>query len=611
MKYSISTLFTACFLVTSYVLSAQSPITLNSNFEDWATAQSWTSSTGGGNINKVAISHTSEWVYFYIKTTNEVALDEFTLPNSIQLVLDFDNDPTTGSNYQGLGLGAELVIDLPSRSATLFSSSGNPSGPAINSLGLHISPTYSAFEFELALDRSLVNMADGDLKFVWYETASGAEIPSGGGIHALTSFNYSVVPTPLEKAVGTEIRVAFWNVNRRLDQAGALNAIERILLATQPDIVGFSEVDDVSASYVAGLLDGWLPLDGVGWQVIKDDYDLMIASRFPIASTYPTIDRQMPGVISTESVWGVPMLFTSSHLKCCSGDALRQQQADEYMAFQRDAMTVGGSIDIPSGSPIVYGGDLNMVGLSGPINTLKTGNISDNDQFGIDFSPDWDGSSMVELDARLSDRAMDYTWRNDGSAYMPGKLDYIIVSDAAVNVLRQYSLQTSDLSAARLEQYGLLANDDLDASDHFIVIADLALVGGVSQTDSDSDGIIDVADNCPNLSNSDQADFNLDGLGDACSDADLDGLTDEIELQITNTDPLIQDTDGDGLTDGIEVSLFLTDPLLYDTDQNGNSDAEDLVLYIWSSPCTGDANYDGSVTVEDLLILLSVFGGIC
>ena len=37
----------------------------------------------------------------------------------------------------------------------------------------------------------------------------------------------------------------------------------------------------------------------------------------------------------------------------------------------------------------------------------------------------------------------------------------------------------------------------------------------------------------------------------------------------------------------------------------------DLALYIWSSPCTGDANYDGSVTVEDLLILLSVFGGIC
>jgi hypothetical protein len=611
MNSSISILFMACFLVISYSLSAQSPITLNNNFEDWSTAQSWTSSTGGGNINKVAISHTSEWVYFYIKTTNEVALDEFTLPNSIQLVLDFDNDPTTGSNYQGLGLGAELVIDLPSRNATLFSSSGNSSGPEINSLGLHISPTYSAFEFELALDRSLVNLIDGEVKFVWYESSSGAEIPSGGAVHSLTNFNYSIVPTPIEKAAGTEIRVAFWNVNRRLDQAGAQNSIERILLAIQPDIIGFSEVDDVSASFVAGLLDDWLPLVGGGWQVMKDDYDLMIASRFPIASTYPSIDRQMPGVISTESVWGVPMLFTSSHLKCCDGDALRQQQADEYMAFQRDAMTAGGSIDLPSGSPIVYGGDLNMVGLSGPISTIKTGDISDNNQYGVDFAPDWDGSSMIELDARLSDRAMDYTWRNDWSVYMPGKLDYIIVSDAVVDVLRQYSLQTSDLSVARLEQYGLLANDDLDASDHFIIVADLALAGGISQTDTDGDGIIDVVDNCPDLANTDQADFNLDGLGDACSDSDLDGLTDEQELLITGTNPLIQDTDGDGLTDEVEVSLFVTDPLLFDTDQNGFSDAEDLLLNTGTSSCIGDANSDGSVTVSDLLVILSAFGNIC
>ena len=611
MNFSVSKLLIAFFGLISCSLSAQSPITLDNNFEDWATAQSWTSATGGGNINKVSISHTSEWVYFYIRTTNEVALDEFTLPNSIQLVLDLDNNPTTGSNYQGIGLGAELVIDLPTRSATLFSSGGNPSGPEINSLGLHISPTYSAFEFELALDRSLVNLIDGEVKFVWYESSSGAEIPSSGAVHSLTNFNYSIVPTPIEKAPDTEIRVAFWNVNRRLDQSGAQNSIERILLATQPDIIGFSEVDDVSASFVAGLLDSWLPLSGSGWQVIKDDYDLMIASRFPIASTYPSIDRQMPGVISTESVWGVPMLFTSSHLKCCDGDALRQQQADEYMAFQRDAMTAGGSINIPSDSPIVYGGDLNMVGLSGPINTIKTGDISDNNQYGIDFAPDWDGSSMIELDARLSDRAMDYTWRNDWSAYMPGKLDYIIVSDAVVDVLRQFSLQTSDLSADRLEQYGLQPNDDLDASDHFIIVADLALAGGISQTDTDSDGIIDVVDNCPDLANTDQADFNLDGLGDACSDSDLDGLTDEQELLITGTNPLIQDTDGDGLTDEVEVSLFITDPLLFDTNQNGFSDAEDLLLNAGTSSCIGDANSDGSVTVSDLLIILSTFGDVC
>ncbi|HIF39366.1 MAG TPA: hypothetical protein EYQ69_09355, partial [Gemmatimonadetes bacterium] len=111
MNFSVSTFFLALFGLVVCSVSAQSFITLDNNFDDWSIAQSWTSATGGGNINKVAISHTGEWLYLYIRTTDEVALDETTLPNSIQIVLDFDNDPTTGSNYQGLGLGAEMVID--------------------------------------------------------------------------------------------------------------------------------------------------------------------------------------------------------------------------------------------------------------------------------------------------------------------------------------------------------------------------------------------------------------------------------------------------------------------------------------------------------------------
>ncbi|PCJ81911.1 MAG: hypothetical protein COA49_02810 [Bacteroidetes bacterium] len=610
MNFFKSTLLLLIPGLISPVFLAQNIITLDNHFEDWVGAQTWTSNTGG-NINEVSVAHTNEWVYFYIKTTNEVALDETTLPNSIQLVIDFDNNPGTGSNYQGLGLGAEMVINFPTRAVTLFNSSGGSSGPGINDVGVHVSPVYSATQFEIAIDRSLVNLGDGVMNFVWYESSSGSEIPSGGGTHTLTSFNPAITPTAIEKAPGTEIRVAFWNVNRRLDEPVAQLSAERILSATQPDVIGFSEVDDVTAAFVTGLLNSWMPLPGgTSWNVVKDDYDLMIASRFPIASTYPAISRQLPGIISTEAVWGVPMLFTSSHLKCCNGDVLRQQQADEYMAFQRDAMTSGGSIDIPVGSPIVYGGDLNMVGLGGPIYTLESGNIFDNGQYGADFQPDWDGTPMLQLDARQTDRLMDYTWRSDWSSYMPGKLDYILISDGVIDVLNQFTLQTSDLSPARLSQYGLLAGDDLAASDHFIVVADLALTGGTSQQDSDGDGINDSIDNCPDLANADQNDFNADGIGDACSDFDNDGLSDELEIQVLGTDPSIQDTDGDGLTDGIEVSLFITDPLLYDTDGNGFSDAEDL-LFAGTSTCAGDANGDGTVTVSDLLVILSTFGNIC
>ena len=48
----------------------------------------------------------------------------------------------------------------------------------------------------------------------------------------------------------------------------------------------------------------------------------------------------------------------------------------------------------------------------------------------------------------------------------------------------------------------------------------------MSVTDSDSDGVVDAADNCPLTANADQADLDGDGIGDVCdplidSDGDL------------------------------------------------------------------------------------------
>jgi endonuclease/exonuclease/phosphatase family metal-dependent hydrolase len=69
---------------------------------------------------------------------------------------------------------------------------------------------------------------------------------------------------------------------------------------------------------------------------------------------------------------------------------------------------------------------------------------------------------------------MNYTWRNDYSEWPAGKLDYILVQDGAVRVLRSFALETASMSAQRLNAYGLESGDALEASDHFIVVADLA-----------------------------------------------------------------------------------------------------------------------------------------
>ena len=75
--------------------------------------------------------------------------------------------------------------------------------------------------------------------------------------------------------------------------------------------------------------------------------------------------------------------------------------------------------------------------------------------------------------------------------------------------------------------------------------------------DSDGDAILDYIDNCPFVSNPGQADFDGDGLGDVCDDSDGDGILDFIE---GTGDPdgdgipnyLDLDSDGDGILDAVE-----------------------------------------------------------
>jgi len=74
--------------------------------------------------------------------------------------------------------------------------------------------------------------------------------------------------------------------------------------------------------------------------------------------------------------------------------------------------------------------------------------------------------------------------------------------------------------------------------------------------DSDDDGVVDDADNCPGASNPDQSDLDGDGLGDVC-DADLDG--DGFENAVDNCPMVVNaeqsDLDSDGLGDACDPDL--------------------------------------------------------
>jgi len=95
---------------------------------------------------------------------------------------------------------------------------------------------------------------------------------------------------------------------------------------------------------------------------------------------------------------------------------------------------------------------------------------------------------------------------------------------------------------------------------------------GTTALDTDKDGKVDTADNCPTVANTGQADGDLDGIGDACDACPTDALN---------------DPDRDGVCDGSDNCPGVYNPMVAgsqpDFDGDGIGDA-----------CDADADGDGS-----------------
>ena len=74
-----------------------------------------------------------------------------------------------------------------------------------------------------------------------------------------------------------------------------------------------------------------------------------------------------------------------------------------------------------------------------------------------------------------------------------------------------------------------------------------------TEVDTDGDGVVDSADNCPVNANADQLDTDSDGAGNTCdADDDNDGLSDIAEIT-SGTNPLLANTDADGVNDNADA----------------------------------------------------------
>ena len=120
-------------------------------------------------------------------------------------------------------------------------------------------------------------------------------------------------------------------------------------------------------------------------------------------------------------------------------------------------------------TPIVYAGDLNLVGYAQQLETLLEGDVVQTQTFGQGGMPDWDGTPWADALPRLTHQPFTYTWRDDGDGNVPpGRLDFVLFSDAVIDQEHAFVLETETLPEDVLVEFGLLQGDTHAASDHLL-----------------------------------------------------------------------------------------------------------------------------------------------
>jgi endonuclease/exonuclease/phosphatase family metal-dependent hydrolase len=306
---------------------------------------------------------------------------------------------------------------------------------------------------------------------------SGDRVPDNGAlIHEFREVFYPYAPIALEKEDTSHLRLMSYNVLfNGLTDPERIPHFRRIMQALQPDVIAFNELFDTEAWEVKQFMDQYLPLSNShGWYTAKVDYGNVTASRYPIAQTWEVYPgrRISAFLIDLPNQYPENLLAINAHLKCCNADETRQDEVDAIAAFYRDIKAPEGDITLPTNTPFILMGDLNLVGDRQQLETLTTGNIINEQKYGPDEYPDWDQSFLHDLRSYHSDARETYTWWDAESSFYPGRLDFMIYTQSVLKVEKHFLLRTGTMGSSRLQQYGLEQNDTREASDHLPKVAD-------------------------------------------------------------------------------------------------------------------------------------------
>lgn len=343
----------------------------------------------------------------------------------------------------------------------------------------------------------------------------GTATPAPSATATLTA---SPIPNPtatrsaygdfMERPSASSIRVMNYNVNwdsifpeddpqnhsfRDYDQ---VEQFGRLLHAIQPDIICMQEIHHIRSSQdLADMIEAILGT-GDEWQVTSTR-DNVITTRFGLLTdgyelqaraAEPTLAQAAALIDLPDEEYGDTDIYAiCSHFKAAGTIAdirLRLRQADAIMGHIHDAITPGDFLDLPANTPYLLIGDYNIYDTDPALHvrTLQRGEIDDEERYGPDFSPDWDGSILGDAMPSHNGLGIDFfTWQEMPSFFNPGPLDRIFYTDSVLLLQNAFILNPSQLADEVLARYGLQLEDGWLGGipgnfDHLPMVVDFHLI---------------------------------------------------------------------------------------------------------------------------------------
>lgn len=450
----------------------RAPVAVDGAFHEWdGTPPAWTDPADDGrgiDFGRLWVQSDSSRLTLRFEVGCEINLQN---DNAIAILIDSDGDASTGRAAGGIG--AEFLWRFGERSGVIAVGESE-AAVGQEAIGLRQAPTVSSAEFEISLLRRTTDgvvLIPGPDAWLVLLDEGGDRLPDEGAVATPLSQSPPPPPPPvsLERHGAGGIRVLTYNVlfDGLFKRPGPFS---RVLRAVDPDVICFQEIWSHTAEQAADQVSLALP-DALWYGAHTTEGHVI--SRYPLIESR-AIDEAgnyWALIDLPDERYGVDLSVVSAHPPCCDNEVERQEELDGIAAWVRDLVRSGGH-GLPQGTPLIVAGDMNLVGRSCQVRTLLQGEIADQTTYGESQPLDWDGTPLADAEPRHAGGHDVFTWRDGGSSFAPGKLDYIVYSDSVLRLGNAFVLATEELPLEVLDRYGLRQEDTLEASDHLPVVAD-------------------------------------------------------------------------------------------------------------------------------------------